>query len=304
MGRVQLMELQSSTNSLLLDEILINPLGGGQDDWPRLNAFVNSLAYKKTVVMGPGTWLCKSPSTLLAGVSIRCAPGVTIISSMTPTGGPGGTARTVFFASADVQATPPHIISTTLAANTILGANTISTTASFFVGDYIEIYNDNASNVAQNFKVLKVTGGGPYTVTLDAPILFPDAFLAAGSHVVTITPVSDINISGGGAIITGTGDRAIEIANGRNCLVKDFNITPTSGMFTSIACSFDVGTVGCIFNNIQVDCGSVAGGTVAAAGIAVESGYDVKLRYCRVINGTIGFFIPDSRCSEIINPVS
>lgn len=282
--------------------ITIYPIGGTSDDWPRLIALANANAYKNKIVMGYGTWLCKTAGTLVSGANIECAPGVTIVSSLTPNG--DGTTECVFKTAANSSGNPANSISTTLAANTILGSFTVSTTAALNVGDYFYISNDNATNVFQQFKVLKVSGSGPYTITTDVPVMYADAFLASGSHVVTFVPSEDIVLNGNNAIITGTGNRCFEFTLSRNCKIRNFKITTASGVFTNIICSFDVGAYNCEFENMNVSGGKALAGTVAQAAIALESNYGSRIINSRAADSAVGFYVTDCRGCTIENPLA
>lgn len=83
--------------------------------------------------------------------------------------------------TATTGSTPTN--ATTLAAASVAGATTISTTATFAVNDIVQV-DSNASNKAECRKVTAVAGAGPFTLTLDSALVFAHANAAAVAKVV------------------------------------------------------------------------------------------------------------------------
>lgn len=194
--------------------------------------------------------------------------------------------------------------STTLAANTTAGSYTISLTAAPAVGSWIALSSAAATNVVEQFQVTAVSGAGPYTVTLDAPVQRASVFLS-GKTVQGITPCINPRLEGNGAVMTGTWGRMIEFA----CvggLISGINIDASRGMCTSIAMSGDTGTRGLTIINCNVDGGNrTAGATPCAAGIALECATSSRIIGCNVRNtaqtsSNFGYYLPDCYDCDII----
>jgi hypothetical protein len=247
--------------------VYLAPLGGGADDWPRVIFFANALAYKGAVQMlsGSGPFLCKSVTQIASGAWIIGGPGVTVISSLTPTGGPGGFANSVFYSD------KTNGNATTLSATPTIGKTTIQTLANFAAGTTVVV--SRSGLVGQSFIVLGSSGGGPFTLALDDTVEYS---FQAGDPVTAVTRPSDILIDSNNMVVTGTGDRCVEFVCAQRCTVKNLIVSRSSGSFTSIVCSFDVAGRDNIFERVNVD-----GGGVSAACIAMESGVREKIVSCR-----------------------
>lgn len=101
------------------------------------------------------------------------------------------------------------VTATTLAANVVEGAITLTTHAATGItaGKWIQVAA--AADFLQVFKVLSVAGAAdPFTITLDCPIAFP---FASGATVVGVIPGQNARFEGNGALVTGTGSTAFQL---------------------------------------------------------------------------------------------
>lgn len=267
------------------------PAGSGVDDAPRVQAAANALAYLGKVILGPGAWSWQTPCVLDSGAHIEGGVGVTIVSTITPTGGVGDYARSVFLS---LQATAGT--ATTLSSGVAIGsytaliaANTIS------VGDTVVLSPTGVTNVAQVLRVVAKSGSStPWTLTFDAPVEFA---MGSGSSIQSVANPRDICIDGKGMTITGTGDRALEFGAAEDCHVSRIDVSRTSGGFTSIVMSFDVGGRNNTFSDITID------GNGAQACLALECNVGSTIDLCVVSYATAGisssgFYLPTcKRCT-------
>ena len=250
--------------------VLFEPLGGGQDDWPRLNALMAQLA---TAAPGtpidfvPGaTYTCSTAGNVWAYTHLRLN-GCTINSLLS--GGSGGhLTNSVFYC----PITNDVAHATTLASNAVVGTNTLSITANtagIAAGSYMFVVGATKTLNCALYKVLSISGTGPYTVTVDRPVL--RAFTSADNVYKSTRFADRIIVEGGNATITGpggttVGDRVFELIGGRHCVVSDIKIVDPNGAFADICASWEVGAYASQWLRMEVD-----GGGVHAQGLAIES---------------------------------
>lgn len=255
----------SQSLDLLSDSIVFAPVM----PWAEFIALVNaSAALGRSVQMGPGTWTCDAAVALASNAHIIGGPGVVVNCT-------AGILSDVTNAAFLATGTPVGS-NTTLAANNVVGAKTISV-VSLLSG---AIADGALVQVRQGLRNLTYTvvgapaGGGPYTVTLDRPVLMQ---FALGDTVFPYSAVpTDIRIDGRGMLITGAMDRFIELAQAFRCRVSGIRMLTTTA-HTDLVASFDVGGYDCIFEDIEID-----GAGTRGLGIALESVEKGAIINCRV----------------------
>ncbi len=229
-----------------------NDIGGSGPS--SVNAALASLGTGQTAYLPAGTYKAATPIPMPnSSFAIKGAPGAVIKGAMTTAGDS--------FSHSCFISTPVTAVLTTLSANAVMGATTISVAASIPVGTRIFL---QGSNIGQQFLTTAVSGAGPYTVPLDVPVAWP--YWLSGATVYSLTTIHDVVIDG--LTFTGTGDRAIEVSAGDNVLVRNCKVTTSGGSFLGgYAMSFDIGSRFCRYENLDVDSGGVA------LGPAFESNY-------------------------------
>lgn len=221
--------------------IAFAPLGAGLDDWPRLNALMQAQKYKRSIVFLPGTFLCKTPGIVPSGTSLVMSPGTSIVSSLPFV---DGHTSTPFF-SDGFTGPSGGAPATTLTANVAQGSSVIAVVngAALAVGQEIALVH-GANILVATYVVVTIVGNN---VTLDRPVLKP--FLNT-DPVFIVAFANDISIDGNGALLSGTGDRGIQIVAGRRCNVSRLRINSS---FSTFVASYDVGGVDCHFDKLNVN---------------------------------------------------
>lgn len=261
------------------------------------NALTAANASGQVAFIPEGTYLIAAQVALPSGLVVWQSPQATIIGALSMAGSPTPALNSLFIApSATV------LSSTTIAASNTPGQRTVSMAAAPAVGNFVQI--DSVAAVFQlgTYRVEKVTGGGPYTVTLDRPV-FPSFVL---NDLVTIYAALPTGIKwhGNGGVITTTGtsglgaERTFEFVTAWDCLVEDVKFDASGGgtpadMFGS----FDVGCYRCLWRRCKGDgmLASGVAGSVASAGFAIESTEQCGFEDCEVKNITgPGYLVDDS----------
>jgi hypothetical protein len=301
--------------------VLYSPIGGGQDDAPRILAALLSIA-----TTCPGTPLILSAGTYTIATPIRPIPSGSIIygnpnvimhSTMTFS---SNVTQNVFDAGKAMTPT----FTTTLSSSSSKGNPNcqISTVASIPKGSIIFIQTAEAWDFVNDVNhvgfhlhlryytvVSNPSGAGPYTLTLDRPVR--ESF-AVGStvNVVPSRPTS-IRLYGNGAKITGGGDTAIQFWNATDCHAEGWNIEPDAAgnAFGDYTVAFDLGCDNCTATHITcrnsgngIGMASVERVTFAHCtsigspgyGIAVLDALGCTIAWCNGISGItngIGLFI-------------
>jgi len=168
--------------------------------------------------------------------------------------------------------------STTFAANNVVGASTISMTAAPSVGAIIQCEATSLGGLRGGaYKVTGVAGGGPFTVTVDRPVLYQ---FTSGDSIFTLSSrPTGFRIFGNGLIMGGTGDRYIELSQAVDCLLQDivFDGRNYGGAVSVYAFSFDVPSYNCHAVRCEYD-----GGGTATNGCAMESAESCTFRSLRM----------------------
>lgn len=205
--------------------------------------------------------------------------GSKIVSSMTPTGGPGGYLKSVFLGLSS-----PVGAATTLAANATIGSRQVILSAPLAAGARIEIAQPT-NNIAQQFTIRSIVGN---VAQLSKPVLYG---FQAGDVVSEVKQPKNIRIDGW--LIDGTGDRAVEIGLGLNCAITGIR-TPSTSQFQSILVSADIGSEDMLISDCLLD-----GGGTAAACVALESNVNGVIDRCDLswAGGGVGcgIYVPDGR---------
>jgi hypothetical protein len=245
------------------------------------------------VFVPAGTFVIANPLNPPSFLTVYGSPGTTLLSTIVP----GASNQNSIFA-----ATPTPHGSTTLAAQANAGASTISIAAVAVVGgpivagSSIQVFEGPASPQSlrvATYKVKQVAGLGPFTITLDRPLL---ATWPNGAPVQLVTNVpQEIRVFGRGMLLKGTGWRAWEIVGAHRCLLSDVRIE--GGAFVAdYACSYDLGGYDNRFEDVIAD-----GQSNCIGSIVLESQERGKIIRCRGVNSTqAGLLVEDCfNCSVI-----
>jgi hypothetical protein len=247
------------------------------------NAFNSCAAQGVPALLPPGQYLIKKPVTIPSNLELFGGPLVTINSNVPG----GGLANSTF-----LTAVPTATSQTTLQANNTVGAATISTNGRVTNGQIISIASV-LSGVGQYFKVSSVSGAGPYTVTLDRPVL--RQFVT--NDVVKLLPSQPSNIlwHGRGMVFSGVATCYVLFQGALNCLIEDCNALVGSNH--DVVFPFIAGSLRCQGKRLRCD-GQGAGPPSAVLGFS--SAEDCLYEDCYIwgaINGTQLYKTVDSvRC--------
>jgi hypothetical protein len=264
--------------------IVLHPSGG--DDGPIISAALLFGPVKLTA----GQFSVRTPIAVPSGANLTAGPNTTIYSDLTGSG-PGGYEQSTFYAAATVREYRSALLSAA-----VQGLTSIETITPPEPGTWIRVSNPLTQNVAQVFRVVSVRGT---TVNLDRPVQYARAFRAL-SLVEGIDPPRDIRLSGNGATIIGTGDRAFELSATQRSIIRGWNV---QGLFQSIVISFDIGSADSVILDVFVD-----GGMAAAAGVALESCYRCAI-HGAIVRNTLrgssnpGVYVVDSVDAVVVADV-
>lgn len=278
--------VDSKTSPLVLE-----PLGGGADDWPRLIEKARECANVRPLILAPGKkgehWICKSAHKLPSGLTLIGGPRVVIEMKLAATGKQRNTA----FCCEPTYGTQSGALAQDIAPGS--QEIVVSLPWSPAIGSSLIIANPTGLS-AGIFTVTKISGS---TLTLDRPVPFP--FLTGYRISEVLSYPRDIRIIGNGMRITGTGDRAIEFIGALDCHVSDVSYDTTAGCVSDSAMSFDIGCRNCDFTRCDVD---MTGGPDVAHGILLESNERSRIVGCRASNcARIGLYMVDSSASAIVD---
>lgn len=273
-------------------EIQLSPQENGQDDWPRLKILADIYAYKATIVLRSGLWICRSKQNLPSGTHIKGSAGVRIKQELTHTGTDPFNAA---FSSSPKFA-PQPVEGRLIEQPDPYGRFILCDTA-FQPGEFLRIWRGNHGLLTHYFEAVSIEGAGPYKIYLSRSL---GAQFKTGDLVQGVASIPrDITIEGNGMRISGTGDRYVEIAAGLQCLVSDLHADTQHGGLSddSPAMSFDIGGNYCSF----VDCSVESEAFLINDGIIVESGYECTIKRCRTSHtGVTGLGLYDcAQCSII-----
>lgn len=253
-----------STSDVLGEYINLKDYGavgdGTTDDSPALRAALADAVRLgiRVVYCGKGSYYLASRVVVPSNVTIRGAGrAVTFfISGLTPIANP---TNATFFAAADAATA-----ATALASGNTVGARTISSNASVAPGSII-LLNDTVSGAGlrtMSYDVKAVTGSGPYTLTLDRPVLIQ----YATGDAISVIPAQPTDIVLEDFAIKGSADRFIEFVSSKNCIVRRIDMTVTAGASHDIMCSMDVGGRGNLQDDLCLDGGNIATDCLAQEG--------------------------------------
>jgi len=277
---------------------VVTPTGTSADA-ANIQAALTAMAGVGEVRLKPGTFVISTKLTVPANSIIVHHPNTILSSSLADSGlGGGGFLSSVYYANAAAVGSD-----TTLSTASVAGDPSIACTAipgsyntTTIVGKTI-IFGNLTNNVVQQAKVLSASGSGPYTLVLDEVVQYDVA--TSGSTVGVRTVPSGIVLVGNGSIITGTGDRAIELGFARSCLVDGFRITRDTNSFVACAVSLDTGSVDSVIRNVHVD-----GGGTTHFMFGLESTVRCKLidssaRFGGTAVGACGIYMASTRATEV-----
>jgi len=151
----------------------------------------------------------------------------------------------------------------TLASTPTLGSRTLSVTGFVPVeGRAIQVSHTVS---ASTYVIKKVTGAGPYTVTVDRALVFP---WVSGDTVQEITTLAqDMRIDGHGGQLRGLGGQGVEFARVFRVKVRDLHFDPSDGIPTGAAFGTDLGC----WESLYEDCSADLTGAMSAAGAATTT---------------------------------
>ena len=245
------------------------------------------------VFFGAGIFLVSTPILfpVNAPLHVRGTRGVSVLkSTITPSGGPGGSTQTVFYSAAQIIG-----VASTLAATPTLRSRSLSSNASFAEGTIVIV--QTTGNVGQQFTIAAPpSGGGPFTLTTDDPVL---SSFVSGNTIAAYNVPTGIWIEG--LTFSGTGDRAIELGAALNCLVTDCEAVPTYGAFTSIVMSFDIAGRRNTHDTIDINQGGGANGGVALESNSFSTQRDIKVNAVAGSGSAVGIFWPTPMACEGFN---
>ena len=271
--------------------IELSPLEDGQDDWPRLKEMMDLCAYKETIVLESGTWICRSKQRIPSGTHLVASPGVRIHQELQYSG--------IDFLNAAFSSGPifGEPITSALSSNVPLGSRVVTTDAPFPAGKIVRL-SRGPSGLCQLYYRTKNEGT---SLTLSRPV--KQSFIT-GDMIQSVESIpTDIRIEGNGMTLSGTGDRYLEIAAGLRCHVSGIRIDPSRGWLGSggPAMSFDIGGYQCSFS----DCVVNSDGHPINAGCIVESGERCWIQNCTAeYAGVTGFGLYDCIDSYILDCVA
>jgi hypothetical protein len=233
--------------------IFVRPLGGGQDDWPRLMGTIlpAAIALGQTVYMLPGLlgehWLCNTVVTVPNGANILVSSEAVI------DGGPalGIGAYDAVFSLANAVTSGAL---TPLAVDVLYGQTSITSPVSFPVGTNVFLSAMGAgANLGMQYTVAAVAGAGPFTLTFDRPVIFT-GFTVANTASISelITRTENIHIDGQNALITTASSGAIiALEIGYRCTVKNFRLEAVDGG-APLAINSDTGNFGNVLTGYEI----------------------------------------------------
>lgn len=250
--------------------IELAPLGNNQDDWPRLKEQMDICAYKDTIELLPGTWICRTKQRIPSGTHLVASPGVRVHQELQYTG--------VDFLNAAFSSGPIFGEPITSQLQTVTHPNNrivLANHDTFSVGQIVRL-SQGATGLRQlYYRIMSISGDG-FWLTLSRSI---KQSFGSGDMIQSAESIpTDIRIEGNGMVLSGTGDRYLEIAAGLRCHVSGIRIDPSHGWLGTggPAMSFDIGGYECSFT----DCVVNSDGHPINAGCIIESGERCWIQNC------------------------
>lgn len=254
---------------------------GTNDSSAAFQAAVNALAGTGIALWVPaGTYLIKTGITMLSGLLVQGDPSATLLFDV----GVGNYCLSAF---------QTYNGQTTIAANVSPGATTVQVTAvavaggPIAAGSQIMLQAGPASPLAlrgETFNVKSVSGVGPFTLTLDRPIL--GTYLTANTAECTLVKQSPTGIIWNGNGMTmkiAAGGHALrfwEILGGVGCELHDVVLDEGAGTLgADYAASFDTYGVYNTFDRVRLYA------TSPQAGLVFEAQDLGVMRDCEVSGG-------------------
>jgi len=282
-------------------------LGNGvHDDTAGIQAAVNLLAGTGVALWFPqGTYYTTSYVLLPSNLVIWGSASATMKLNLP---GTFGSIEAAFVAYVIDDGSVP---ATTIASANTVGTNTVSAAASVPVGTWVQI--GNALPAPQLlfrsgvYKVTAVSGGGPFTLTLDRPVVWtlvmndivqPVISAWNATYAPTVHDIPhDIFLCGNGMLISGTSQRFIEFDGSRHCVVQDFRLDSSLGSATAMWMSIDVGCFDCEARRITAT--GVPHGLALAGTLSLESAEACRYVHCTIEGATdsVGFLSFDANGS-------
>jgi len=247
----------------------VNSTGVAATDTAAIQAAMDAMSPVGGIVqLGPGDFAVNATLEVPSNVTVRGAgrSRTRVVSSITPISNPN---NATFHAAASAASA-----TTTLASDNTLGARTISVAASVAAGSIITV-NDTTSGAGlrtMSYDVQSVSGSGPYTLTLDRPVLVQ----YATGDTVGVHATQPTNIILEDFSIEGSADRFIELVTAKDCVVRRVRMKVTAGASHDIMGSFDVGNRGCRWEDVEAD-----GGGIASDCLALEGSEQGRVVNCR-----------------------
>ena len=228
------------------------------------------------------------PLQLVSNTTIIGGPAVKFVSTINPMQPkPGGNLNSLFYNAAQFGATG------TLSAGVTPGATSFS--CSFNPGGpgtIVSIATTAAIPRVQAYVVQSVSGGGPYTVNVDRPIL--RTYQIGGAVTVLTSRPTNIQVIGNGMQLTGTGYRFWSIVYAFRCLLQNVDANSTA-LTAEYAASFDSGGLENTYRGVKVNAESVS-----ATGITFESNEAGRAYECETFNATAGYGGLAVDCDDVI----
>ncbi len=240
---------------------------GSTDAGPRLEVAFDALAASGQSACLIGSYKVATPINVPNQLVVYGSSSTKLTSTIV-SGGVGSIVQTMFLMTA-----PTTVTATTLAGNASIGSTTISSTASVAAGTAIRLLSAAYTEQTAYYYVVSVSGAGPYTLTLDRELRRP---YSTGDAIQTVAAInSHVVLHGNGMVITGTGDRWIELLGCRECLVEDVNFDTSDGVISDRAASLDLGSYRSTFARLHVQ-GITSNQPTApsASGLAMEVAED------------------------------
>lgn len=234
-----------------------------------INALAGSAFTGSALYIPEGTYKIASPVLLSNNTNIICSPQATFVGAIS--GSP--ITQSLFYAPI-----PSTTATTTLASAPTFGSITISTNASITAGSYIQLVGV-AAGYTWIGHVISVSGGGPFTVTLDRPIFLP--FTTGDTvNVLSAKPVT-AHIQGNGAKLTG---QAVAYITGVmwNSVIDNFVLQNLTGSNNDAGIGFISGSYNCVVRNCYLD-GNGAGASFNAGFFSEADCCGIE--NCAVVNG-------------------
>lgn len=242
---------------------------GSTDDGPAFQAAINALAGTGSALYVPaGTYRIATKVTLASNLQIIASPGVVFKSALTAHIDPN---NAMFWFNA------PTSNATTLASTPAPGSKTLQVVGAgpYSAGQFVFVNRVSPNNFQSAiYRVTSVSGASPQTITLDRPIRYT---FQSGDPITQITPLQNFIFQGNDCLISGTGDRFIEIAGGWGSWVSDVRADTSLGTPFDLMFSFDQSSYGCQWVRMSID-----GGGATSVGLALESVENCDIIDCNV----------------------